>query len=141
MLHTVAPQLDQALVLFGPPKSLTAFAANSRALGELTLDDSFLVHLHYPPAAGVRRLPLTVTVRAHPLSLLDPQPRFVVRFHATVRRFIRPLLNARLARRSREPKRALSSTGSILRRTNCVNRPPYPSQTRASVPVNPLWLC
>jgi scyllo-inositol 2-dehydrogenase (NADP+) len=39
--------LDQALVLFGEPESLTAHVSNQRQLASSQVDDQFLVHLDY----------------------------------------------------------------------------------------------
>lgn len=90
--------IDQALVLFGRPTSVTGFISNVRGLGNLNVDDSvslvcefalidayihlldaqFTIFLHYPTDA-TRKHPLTVLLRSHPLSVRSPQLRFVIR--------------------------------------------------------------
>ncbi|KLO10156.1 NAD-binding protein [Schizopora paradoxa] len=70
--------IDQAVVLFGRPNSVTGLATNVRGLGNLNVDDSFTIFLRYPSDAS-RKHPLTVILRSHPLSVRSSQLRFVVR--------------------------------------------------------------
>ena len=88
--------IDQALVLFGRPQSLTAFKQNIRGIGHPDVDDSvrqgfqslwieiadprlqFSIFLHYP-ANPNRPHPLTVILRAAILSVNSRPVRYVVR--------------------------------------------------------------
>ncbi|KAK2466378.1 hypothetical protein APHAL10511_002020 [Amanita phalloides] len=70
--------VDQALVLFGRPQKLTAFIQNMRGVGDLDVDDSFTIFLHYDRTT-TQPYPLTVILRAHVLSVRSPQLRFLVR--------------------------------------------------------------
>jgi len=70
--------IDQAVVLFGRPASVTGFLSNVRALGNLNVDDTFTIFLQYPANAS-RKYAITVILRAHILSVRSPQLRFVVR--------------------------------------------------------------
>ncbi|KAI0320646.1 NAD-P-binding protein [Amylostereum chailletii] len=70
--------IDQALALFGRPKSVTAFAENIRGVGSPDVDDSFTVFLRYP-AGAVSRHPFTAILRGHILSVRASQLRFSVR--------------------------------------------------------------
>lgn len=45
-----APLLE-ALVLFGPPEKVTAFASSARGQLPENVDDDFVIHLHYPTTA------------------------------------------------------------------------------------------
>ena len=85
------PFLLAALVLFGPPEKVTAFATSARGQLSADVDDDFLVHLHYPtsaplppdsegPAPGTRIAGPRVTLGASCLSAhIDAeQPRFKV---------------------------------------------------------------
>ncbi|KAJ9095416.1 hypothetical protein QFC20_006654 [Naganishia adeliensis] len=67
--------IDQALVLFGTPESVTGFSFSLRS-GE-GLDDSFVLHMHYPSSNPASTpYPLMVTCRASMIRAQDPQPRF-----------------------------------------------------------------
>ncbi|EIM88136.1 NAD-P-binding protein [Stereum hirsutum FP-91666 SS1] len=70
--------IDQALTLFGRPKSVTAFIENIRGVGNPAVDDSFTITLRYP-AGAVSPHPFTAILRAHILSVRTSQPRFIVR--------------------------------------------------------------
>ena len=89
--------IDQALVLFGRPESLTAFKQNIRGVGHPDVDDSvsqdcpglsyanrltpglqFSIFLYYP-ANPNRPHPLTVILRMAILSVHSRQVRYVVR--------------------------------------------------------------
>jgi len=70
--------IDQALILFGRPESLTAFKSNIRGIGHPAVDDSFSIFLHYP-ASPNRPHPLTVILRAAILSVHSRSVRYVVR--------------------------------------------------------------
>ncbi|KJA30068.1 hypothetical protein HYPSUDRAFT_126238 [Hypholoma sublateritium FD-334 SS-4] len=70
--------IDQALFLFGRPTRITAFIQNMRGVGDPTVDDSFTIIFHYDSGARTR-YPLTVTLRAHCLSVRAPQVRYIVR--------------------------------------------------------------
>ncbi|KAJ9125727.1 hypothetical protein QFC24_002511 [Naganishia onofrii] len=67
--------IDQALVLFGKPESVTGFSFSLRS-GE-GLDDSFILHMHYPTSTPASTpYPLMVTLQASMIRAQDPQPRF-----------------------------------------------------------------
>ena len=87
--------IDQSLVLFGRPESLTAFKQNIRGIGHPGVDDSvngntvlmnrktdprlqFSIFLHYP-ANPDRPHQLTVILRAAILSVHSRPVRYVVR--------------------------------------------------------------
>ena len=70
--------LDQALLLFGWPASVTGFVRNSRGLGDPNVDDSFEAKLHYP-ASAKRSKALEVTVRASPFAAEAKRLRYRVR--------------------------------------------------------------
>ncbi|KAK0565149.1 hypothetical protein OC844_001364 [Tilletia horrida] len=81
--------VDQALSLFGPPASITAFVHNQRGQLSAGLDDEFTLRLHYPPSAplppdsfapGTKLSGLQVVLGASCLSthLASEQPRFRV---------------------------------------------------------------
>jgi len=70
--------IDQALVLFGRPKSITAFIENARNIGDPDVDDSFTIILRYPPGT-VSPHPFMAILRAHILSVRSSQLRFKVR--------------------------------------------------------------
>ncbi|KAI9513162.1 NAD-P-binding protein [Russula earlei] len=70
--------IDQALVLFGRPKSVTAFIENARNIGDPLVDDNFTIFLQYP-AGTVSPHPFTVILRAHILSVCSRQLRYKVR--------------------------------------------------------------
>ncbi|KLO10162.1 NAD-binding protein [Schizopora paradoxa] len=70
--------IDQVVVLFGRPASVTGFIANVRGLGNQNVDDSFTIILQYP-ANKSQKLSLTVILRAHILSVRSPQLRYIVR--------------------------------------------------------------
>ncbi|KAI0306951.1 NAD-P-binding protein [Multifurca ochricompacta] len=70
--------IDQALVLFGRPKSITAFIENARNKGDPDVDDSFTIFLRYP-AGTVSPHPFTAILRAHVLSVRASQLRYKVR--------------------------------------------------------------
>ncbi|KAI0291699.1 hypothetical protein BC826DRAFT_1021715 [Russula brevipes] len=70
--------IDQALVLFGRPKSITALIENVRNIGDPDVDDNFTIILRYP-AGTVSPHPFTVILRAHILSVRSPQLRYKVR--------------------------------------------------------------
>jgi len=70
--------IDQALILFGRPSRLTAFIQNSRQIGNMNVDDSFTIHMHYD-AGPKRAYPLLVISRSHTLSVRSQQIRFIVR--------------------------------------------------------------
>ncbi|KAG8907517.1 hypothetical protein FRB99_003890 [Tulasnella sp. 403] len=67
--------IDQILQLFGSPDRLFAHIYNSRNIGPPDFDDAFTAHFYYDN----RNLPLIVTLKASPLSALDPQLRFSVK--------------------------------------------------------------
>ncbi|KAF9477669.1 NAD(P)-binding protein [Pholiota conissans] len=70
--------IDQVLCLFGRPERITAFIQNLRGIGNLGIDDSFTIFMHYD--AGPRsQYPLTAILRSHTLSARAPQSRFIVR--------------------------------------------------------------
>ncbi|GAA5849092.1 hypothetical protein JCM8547_006440 [Rhodosporidiobolus lusitaniae] len=72
--------VDQILDLFGTPEKVTGLVRNSRLIGSSEVPDSFTIHLHYPPSPEKgRSLPLLATARGSILSLLNPQPRFLLR--------------------------------------------------------------
>lgn len=81
------------MVLFGRPSKLTAFALNSRNIGNLDIDDSvsynlfgvppsnlpqFTIMLHYEPGPN-RPIPLTAILRGSILSVRSQQLRYVLR--------------------------------------------------------------
>jgi len=70
--------IDQALVLFGRPKSITSFIENARNIGDPDVDDSFTIILRYP-SGTVSPHPFMAILRAHVLSVRSPQLRFKVR--------------------------------------------------------------
>jgi len=70
--------IDQAIVLFGRPASVTGFISNVRGLGNLNVDDTFTIILQYPVNTS-RKYPMTAILRSHTLSPRSPQLRFVVR--------------------------------------------------------------
>jgi len=70
--------IDQALVLFGRPKSITAFIENTRNIGDPDVDDSFTIIFRYP-SGTVSPHPFMAILRAHVLSVRSPQLRFKVR--------------------------------------------------------------
>ncbi|KAG9103928.1 hypothetical protein FRC06_006873 [Ceratobasidium sp. 370] len=67
--------IDQALQLFGRPNRLTGFIQNLRGFGGSTVDDTFLIHLHYDR----QPFPIRATVAASSLSVKKSQLRFNVR--------------------------------------------------------------
>jgi predicted dehydrogenase len=67
--------IDQVLDLFGMPETITAHIHNSRRVGPADFDDAFTARLYYPS----RPIPLTVNLSAGVFSLLDPEPRYVVK--------------------------------------------------------------
>ncbi|KII95329.1 hypothetical protein PLICRDRAFT_96730 [Plicaturopsis crispa FD-325 SS-3] len=67
--------IDQTLVLFGRPATLTAFIRNTRHVGNPAVDDTFSLVLHYP---RVSEPDLTVTLGANILSARKHQVRYVV---------------------------------------------------------------
>ncbi|KAJ3818622.1 hypothetical protein F5878DRAFT_728729 [Lentinula raphanica] len=69
--------IDQTLCLFGRPATITAFASNLRGIGHPDVDDNFTIHMHYP-AGSALPYPFTAILRAHPLSVRSPQPRFIL---------------------------------------------------------------
>ncbi|KAG6904690.1 hypothetical protein DXG01_007876 [Tephrocybe rancida] len=70
--------IDQALTLFGKPKSITAFIQNLRGVGSPEVDDSFTIHFHYLRGSA-RPHPFTAILRGHILSARSPQLRYIVR--------------------------------------------------------------
>jgi predicted dehydrogenase len=86
--------IDQALCLFGRPHKLTAFLQNVRGLGQPDVDDcvryqlysalqplmipKFTIYMHYRAGSALPK-PMTAILRAHILSVRDPQCRFIVR--------------------------------------------------------------
>ncbi|KAF8343837.1 uncharacterized protein EI90DRAFT_3027278 [Cantharellus anzutake] len=78
--------IDQVITLFGTPSSISGHVWNSRGLKE-GLDDAFIAHFIYPPSSSKAssshftnpNIPLHVTVKAAPLSLLKKQLRFSVK--------------------------------------------------------------
>ena len=70
--------IDQALELFGKPKYVSSIIQNSRQAGNLEVDDSFLIHLHYPKTDN-QSIPLIVTVGAATLSCVEHQLRFCIK--------------------------------------------------------------
>ncbi|GJE84963.1 oxidoreductase [Phanerochaete sordida] len=78
-----AHTLDQALVLFGRPLSVTARVENIRGLGHPDVDDNFTITLRYPPrpapAGALQPTSFTVILRGSILSVRAPQVRYVVR--------------------------------------------------------------
>lgn len=70
--------IDQALVLFGKPSKLTAFAQNVRNIGDPSIEDTFTIMLHYPVGPS-RPHPLTAILRGHILSVRSQQLRYLVR--------------------------------------------------------------
>jgi predicted dehydrogenase len=70
--------IDQALALFGRPKSITAFIENTRNIGDPDVDDSFTIILRYP-SGTVSPQPFMAILRAHVLSVRSLQLRFKVR--------------------------------------------------------------
>ncbi|KAH9994084.1 NAD-binding protein [Russula compacta] len=71
--------IDQALVLFGRPKSITAFIENARNIGDPDVDDSVFHHFSPVPIRHDIPYPLTVILRAHIFSVRSPQLRYKVR--------------------------------------------------------------
>ncbi|EKM59424.1 uncharacterized protein PHACADRAFT_249901 [Phanerochaete carnosa HHB-10118-sp] len=76
--------IDQALVLFGRPQTVTARVENIRGIGHPDVDDTFTVTLRYPPLsspadAPVKPTSFTVTLRGALLSVKSPQVRYIVR--------------------------------------------------------------
>ncbi|KAJ7283781.1 hypothetical protein C8J57DRAFT_1171656 [Mycena rebaudengoi] len=69
--------MDQILNLFGRPEKITAFIQNSRGVGNPEVDDSFTIHMHYPPVPG-RARHITAIARAQLSSVRSAQPRYVV---------------------------------------------------------------
>ncbi|TIB83631.1 NAD(P)-binding protein, partial [Wallemia mellicola] len=65
--------IDQAVNLFGKPQQISAIVQNSRQKGDLNVDDSFLVHLHYN-----NKIPLTFTAGASVLACFNDQLRYKV---------------------------------------------------------------
>jgi len=79
LIYDLGPHLiDQALVLFGKPERVTAFLQNLRYLGNNNVDDNFTIFLHYSPQSR-RPHPITVILRAHPLSARQPQFRYSIK--------------------------------------------------------------
>ncbi|KAE9410331.1 NAD(P)-binding protein [Gymnopus androsaceus JB14] len=70
--------IDQTLVLFGRPTSITAFASNLRGIGHPDVDDNFTIYMHYP-AGSALPYRFTAILRSHPLSARSPQLRYIVR--------------------------------------------------------------
>lgn len=90
--------IDQALDLFGLPHKITAFLQNIRGIGDDTVDDTvsfvtcgqeqkanlflgslkFTIIMHYDKREN-NPYPLTTTIKAHSLSLRNPQLKFLVR--------------------------------------------------------------
>ncbi|KAH8113302.1 NAD-binding protein, partial [Phellopilus nigrolimitatus] len=70
--------IDQVVSLFGRPQKVTGFVENVRGLGDPDVDDSFTLVLHYAKTEE-RKYPIKALLRAHILSVRDPQLRFVVR--------------------------------------------------------------
>jgi len=68
--------IDQAFVLFGRPKTITAFLQNVAGLGDV--EDNFIILLHYPPDSQ-KSHPLTVILRANYLSARNPQLRYSIK--------------------------------------------------------------
>lgn len=78
--------IDQSLVLFGRPKSITAFIENIRGIGSPEVDDSFTLFLQYPPLQpkstspdSIKPTSFTVILRGAILSVRSTQFRYVVR--------------------------------------------------------------
>ncbi|EIN08044.1 oxidoreductase NAD-binding protein [Punctularia strigosozonata HHB-11173 SS5] len=69
--------IDQAIALFGAPKSVTALLENGRREGHLDVDDSFIIHMRYADS------PVLVTLRSALHSVLSHQIRFIVRGRET----------------------------------------------------------
>ncbi|KZO96710.1 oxidoreductase NAD-binding protein [Calocera viscosa TUFC12733] len=65
--------IDQAVALFGEPKTVTAFLLNGRREGHPDVDDSFILHLRYA------NNPVVVTLRSALHSVASHQIRFIVR--------------------------------------------------------------
>jgi len=70
--------IDQTLLLFGRPESLTAFKQNVRALGHPDVDDTFTILLHYPVNPN-RPHPLTVILSEAMFSVISRPQRYIVR--------------------------------------------------------------
>ncbi|KAF8529084.1 NAD(P)-binding protein [Hysterangium stoloniferum] len=68
--------IDQALVLFGRPQTITAFLQNVAGLGDV--EDNFTILLHYP-SHSQKPHPLTVILRANCLSARNPQFRYSIK--------------------------------------------------------------
>ncbi|TIA88773.1 hypothetical protein E3P99_02392 [Wallemia hederae] len=66
--------IDQSVKLFGKPQQISAIVQNSRQKGELNVDDSFTVHLHY----NTGKIPLVATVGASVLACFNDQLRYKV---------------------------------------------------------------
>ncbi|GAA5987462.1 hypothetical protein JCM10908_001964 [Rhodotorula pacifica] len=103
--------IDQILDLFGPPKSVTGFVRNSRLIGHPEVPDSFVVHLHYPPAPSdpSRSLPLLAIARGSILSLQTPQSRFTVK--GTRGTFVKYGLDAQEAQLIKDGEKAIGMDG------------------------------
>ncbi|EOR01106.1 hypothetical protein J056_004427 [Wallemia ichthyophaga EXF-994] len=65
--------IDQSVKLFGKPHQISAIVQNSRQKGDLSVDDSFTVHLHYQ-----NKIPLIVTLGASVLACFNDQLRFKI---------------------------------------------------------------
>ncbi|KDQ10363.1 hypothetical protein BOTBODRAFT_640308 [Botryobasidium botryosum FD-172 SS1] len=65
--------IDQAVALFGEPRSVTALLDNGRREGHPEVDDSFILHLRYA------NNPVLVTLRSALHSVKSRQVRFIVR--------------------------------------------------------------
>lgn len=65
--------IDQSVKLFGKPQQISAIVQNSRQKGDLSVDDSFTVHLHYN-----NKIPLTVTLGASVLACFNDQLRYKI---------------------------------------------------------------
>lgn len=79
-----AHTLDQVLILFGRPQSITARIENIRGIGHPDVDDTFTITLRYPPLpspadAPVKPTSFTVILRGAILSVKSPQVRYIVR--------------------------------------------------------------
>jgi len=65
--------IDQAVALYGEPKSVTAILMNGRREGHPDVDDSFILHLRYASN------PVVVTLRSALHSVASHQIRFIAR--------------------------------------------------------------
>ncbi|KAI0698612.1 oxidoreductase [Cytidiella melzeri] len=81
-----AHTIDQVLLLFGRPTSITAHIQNIRGIGHIDVDDHFTILLHYPPSehattshSQIRPTSFTAILRGTILSAKSSQVRYVIR--------------------------------------------------------------